>query len=83
MKADNVLQWDFPGVVVAMPLTTFHDPEFQNNLADFLQQASTESITHFVARASKEGSTVVEPRDTVGPSIICQMLMTLIEAVGY
>lgn len=83
LSSDNALQWDFLGGVVAISSATLQDPGLQNNLADFLQKASAESITRFAARASKAGSAAVEVRDTVDPSMITQMLMTLLEANGY
>jgi hypothetical protein len=41
-----------------------------------------ESIKRFAAHTKKAGSMVFEPRDTVQPALITQMLMSLLEANG-
>lgn len=76
------LQWDFPGSAVALSFSTFQDQSFQEELATFLEQASTESIKRFAARTNKAGSFAYESRDTVDPALITQMLMTLLETIG-
>lgn len=83
LAAGNALQWDFPGCAVALPFSEFANPSFQDNLASFLEQASTESVKRFAAQAYKAGSSVYESRHTVDPSLITQMLMTLLEVHGY
>ncbi|TVY40662.1 hypothetical protein LSUB1_G002308 [Lachnellula subtilissima] len=82
LAAKGPLEWDFPGCAVTLPLSTFSNPTFQNELAAFLSQASTESIKRFAARANKAGVSVFESRDTVNPELITSMLMTLLEANG-
>ena len=82
LSAENALQWDFPGYAVAIPYTEFANDSFQDTLAGFLEQASTESIKRFAAHSNKAGSSVIESRDTVDPSLITQMLMTLLEVNG-
>ena len=83
LAAENALQWDFPGCAVAIPYSDFVNSSFQDNLAAFLEQASTESVKRFAAQAHKAGSLVYESRDTVEPSLITQTLMTLLEVHGY
>lgn len=83
LAAGNALQWDFPGCAVVVPYSDFVNASFQDNLAAFLEQASTESVKRFAAQAHKAGSSVYESRDTVDPSLITQMLMTLLEVYGY
>ncbi|KAI9772801.1 MAG: hypothetical protein M1839_002302 [Geoglossum umbratile] len=82
LASENALQWDFPGSAVSIPLSDFVSPSFQESLAAFLEQASMESIKRFAAHTRKAGVSVVESRDTVDPSLITQMLMTLLEANG-
>lgn len=65
-----------------MKLSTFRDPSFQEELATFLEKASTESIKRFAARTNKAGSFAFESRDTVDPALITQMLMTLLSTLG-
>ncbi|KAI1947456.1 hypothetical protein LOZ57_003184 [Ophidiomyces ophidiicola] len=82
LAAENALLWDFPGEAIAMPYTEFARATFQDSFAGFLEQASTESIKRFTARAAKAGSSPIEDRDTVNPALIAQVLMTLLEANG-
>ena len=85
LAAENALQWDFPGARTAavIPFSTFSDPEFQTNLAEFLERASSESVKRFAARTKKAGYSTFESRDTGDPALITQMLMTLIEVNGH
>ncbi|KAI9765237.1 MAG: hypothetical protein M1840_007729 [Geoglossum simile] len=83
LASKSALQWDFPACAVAIPFSKFIDPSFLDNLAAFLEQASTESVKRFAARAGKAGSFAPESRDTVDPALITQMLMTLLEANGH
>ncbi|KAH7021746.1 hypothetical protein B0J12DRAFT_773782 [Macrophomina phaseolina] len=82
LAAKSALQWDFPGVAVAVPYATFADASFQDSLTAFLEQCSTESIKRFAAHTAKAGSSAIETRDTVDPAMISQMLMTLLEVHG-
>ncbi|KXX81310.1 hypothetical protein MMYC01_201930 [Madurella mycetomatis] len=77
--ADDVLQWDFPGSAIAVPLATFQDDDFQASLAEFLEQASLESTKAFAAFAQKAGIDLHEYRDTANPTIISSMLMAILE----
>jgi hypothetical protein len=83
LAAEGALQWDFPAAVVALPSVEFEDLAFRTQLASFLQQASIEHISSFTARAKKGSYLAVEPRETVDPSMITQVLLTLLEANGY
>ena len=83
LAAENALQWDFPGSTVAIPYSVFDDTSFQDNLATFLEQASTESVKRFAARTDKAGSSAFESRDTVDPSLITQILIILLEVNGH
>ena len=65
---------------MVLPLSEFLQPSFQDELAMFLDKASTEVIKCFAASTNKAGSIVFESRETLNPSLITQMLMTLLEA---
>ncbi|EDO04342.1 hypothetical protein SS1G_06825 [Sclerotinia sclerotiorum 1980 UF-70] len=82
LDAENALEWDFPGYAVDVPLSTFRQPDFLEELAVFLEQASTESIKRFAARTFKAGSLIIEARDSASCALISQMLMTLLEGNG-
>jgi hypothetical protein len=82
LASPNALQCDFPGGSVSIPLPQFLESAFTESLATFLDQASVEPIKQFAAYARKAAVNVVESRDTVEPSLITQMLMTLLEAHG-
>ena len=83
LATQNALQWDFPGSAVAIPHAEFVQASFQENLASFLERASTESIKRFAAQSSKAGSFAFESRGTADPALITQMLMTLLEVSGH
>lgn len=83
LASENALLWDFPGEAVAVPLSTFSDASFQESLAAFLEQSSTECIKRFGAKTEKSGFSTFEPRDTADPSMVTGMLMTLLEANGH
>ncbi|KAF3904517.1 hypothetical protein AA313_de0210125 [Arthrobotrys entomopaga] len=82
LEAESALQWDFPGIAVSIPYSTFSAPEFQEELALFLEQASKESIKRFAATTAKAASGAWESRDTVDPSLITGLMMSLLEATG-
>ncbi|CAG8973686.1 hypothetical protein HYALB_00002252 [Hymenoscyphus albidus] len=82
LASKNALVWNFPGASVSIPIATFNDPSFQTSLADFLAQASKESIKRFAARTTKAGNFVAENRDTVAPVLITTAFMTILEANG-
>ena len=82
IAATDVLSWQFPGSAVSIPYSTFADPCFQDPLATFLEQASTESVKRFAAHSDKGQASVFESRDTTNPALITEMLMTLLEAYG-
>ena len=83
MAAKNALLWDFPGSAIAIPVTIFFNSGFQESLADFVEQASSESIKQFAAQARKASVFTQEERDTGDPALITQMLMTLLEVNGH
>ncbi|KAK8186362.1 hypothetical protein BC567DRAFT_189406 [Phyllosticta citribraziliensis] len=82
LAAPDALQWDFPGAAAVIPYTEFSNEAFQDSLAHFLQQSTTQALKQFAARARKSGSSVVEIRDTPDPAIITHMLMTLLRSYG-
>ena len=82
LASENALQWDFPGRAAEIPMTEFFNASFQESLATFLQDASMEALARFRARSSKANVSVIEPRDTPDPTLITQMLMPLLEAIG-
>jgi hypothetical protein len=71
-----------PGRAVSIPLTTLQEESFQDGLATFLEQASTEYITQFAAITWKAAAKLPEIRDTSDPSLISGLFMTIIEACG-
>ncbi|KAK2040736.1 hypothetical protein LZ31DRAFT_603645 [Colletotrichum somersetense] len=82
LEAKGALVWDFPGIAVAVPYTTFAKSDFQLSLANFIEQASLETIKDFAAYAFKAGATVFEYRNTGDPSIITSLLMAILEENG-
>jgi len=83
LASETALVRDFPDCTIAIPFSQFTDASFQESLVAFLEQASTELIKQFAAHTYKASSFAFESRDTVNPSLITQMLMTLLEANGH
>ncbi|KAF3192372.1 hypothetical protein TWF225_000621 [Orbilia oligospora] len=82
LEAESALEWDFPANAVSIPYSTFSATGFQEELVSFLEQASKESIKRFAAVTNKASSGAWESRDTVDPSLITGLMMTLLEATG-
>ncbi|KAI1434570.1 hypothetical protein GGR50DRAFT_391374 [Xylaria sp. CBS 124048] len=82
LAAGNTLQWDFPSHSAQVRLGDLLEEPFQESLAEFLEQASMESIYSLQASARKAQVSVTETRDTSSPALITHMLMPLLEAVG-
>ncbi|KAK1447923.1 hypothetical protein CMEL01_09762 [Colletotrichum melonis] len=82
LATEGALLWDFPGIAVAIPFTTFADQHFQSSLATFIEQASLETVKDFAAHAFKTGTSVFEYRNTGDPSIITSLLMAILEENG-
>ncbi|KAI1741165.1 hypothetical protein F4680DRAFT_464954 [Xylaria scruposa] len=82
LAAGHAMRWDFPGRCACISLDDFAEESFQECLATFLEQASTESLYYLQASAKKAGVSVGEIRDTTDPALITQMLMSLLEAIG-
>ncbi|KAI1311107.1 hypothetical protein F5Y03DRAFT_391651 [Xylaria venustula] len=82
LAANHAMQWDFPGRSARIDLAAFSKKTFQESLAQFLEQASMESLHILQASTKKAGVSVGEIRDTTDPALITQLLMTLLEAVG-
>ena len=83
LAAGNALQCNFPEKTVSVPYSEFMQTSFQLKLASFLEQASTQPIEHFAPRTNKADVSIIEKRDTAKPSLITQMLMTLLEVIGH
>ncbi|KAK0642864.1 hypothetical protein B0T16DRAFT_354150 [Cercophora newfieldiana] len=82
LAADGALEWDFPGIAVEVPYSTFVNRDFQASLATFLEQASIETTKPFAGRTSKAGVDIHEYRDTANPTMISSMLMAVLEESG-
>ncbi|CAJ0547291.1 Ff.00g019180.m01.CDS01 [Fusarium sp. VM40] len=82
LATDNALQWDFPGCAVAVPLQTYRDDGFISTLANFLDNASRESLTDFSAHALKAGTSMPEYRNTSEPALVSSMLIAILQQNG-
>lgn len=65
-----------------MPVDTFADAGFQEELAEYLEKCSMETVKRFSAKAFKAGTTTYECRDTGDPAMVSSLLMTLVEVFG-
>ncbi|OJD29536.1 uncharacterized protein BKCO1_7800036 [Diplodia corticola] len=82
LAAEGALQWRFPGAAAAISLDIFTNPSFQESLAGFLEQCSSESFPEFASHTHKAGVELVETREPANPALISQLLMTILEALG-
>ncbi|KAF2396522.1 hypothetical protein EJ06DRAFT_222752 [Trichodelitschia bisporula] len=82
LASKAALEWDFPGSAVAMSLRDFVDPNFQEAIADFLGEVSSQTFGRFAASTKKAGKDNVEVRDTTDPALVTQLLMNLLEPQG-
>ncbi|KAL3421377.1 hypothetical protein PVAG01_07822 [Phlyctema vagabunda] len=82
LASEGALVWDFPGSAAHIAFDEFSKSSFQNELATFLERASTESIKRFGAQTSKASSFSFESRDTADPALISQILIPILEAIG-
>ena len=82
LASKNALLWNFPGSAVAIPYETFSDESFQESLAAFMEQASTEVIMKFASTTVKASAPIPEIRDSSKPDLISGLLMTILEANG-
>ncbi|KLU92347.1 hypothetical protein MAPG_11293 [Magnaporthiopsis poae ATCC 64411] len=82
LAAPRALEWSFPGRSCRLASADFHEPCFQQCLANFLEQASMESLRALKAQAIKADRLLAEDRDTSDPALVTEMLMSILEAVG-
>lgn len=82
LAAEGSLQCAFPTSSAAVPLETFGNEQFQESLAIFLEQASSESIKKFAGQTQRAGFGMHECRDVSNPALITDMLITILTAVG-
>lgn len=83
MESKGALHWDFPDTSAVIAFADFSNAAFQASLASFLDQASEEVIGRFAGHTNKARSRIHESRETVDPSFITRMLMTLLEVSGH
>ncbi|KAH9875702.1 hypothetical protein IAQ61_003166 [Plenodomus lingam] len=82
LASPAALLWDFPGCAVSVPWTIFSIGSFQEALAIFLEQASTERVSKFAAVTRKASAMIPEIRNTSDPALISGLLMTILEGHG-
>ncbi|ROW07311.1 hypothetical protein VMCG_03763 [Cytospora schulzeri] len=82
LASENALRWDFPGRACEVSETRFLDEDFQDNLAEFLEKASMDTLSRLVAHTRKANVDISEARDVTDPALITQMLMPLLDTLG-
>ena len=82
LASTRALIWNFPGRSVTIPLSTIKTTDILPCLAQFIHQASHETVHQYVAKVEKAGQSVAEYRDTADPSLISSVLATLLEVNG-
>ena len=83
LAAPYRLQWEFPTQSAKISAADFDDPAFQQSLANLLQDdASSEALDFLRATVVKADSSIAEIRDTADSSLIFNMRMPVLEAIG-
>ncbi len=82
MEAKGSIIRRFPAHAIAIPVTTFNDPNFRRELSVRLSQLDAEVIDEMVPRSQKEGSKTGEVRDTACPGLVTEMLMAILAPLG-
>ncbi|CAK7230002.1 hypothetical protein SCUCBS95973_007426 [Sporothrix curviconia] len=82
LTAQDALSWEFPDHAAQMPADTFFSDSFQETLATFLDNASSEHLPHLADKAHKAGQEITEVRNAGSPALITQMLLSLVQGIG-
>ncbi|KAF9894293.1 hypothetical protein FE257_007796 [Aspergillus nanangensis] len=82
LATSGSLQRRVPGVSVAIPAETIHEPEFCKWLANTLSRFHIEEVEKMMATTKKAKTTVTEERDTAHPGLVTECLMTQPLAFG-
>lgn len=82
MSAKGSLIRRFPAHAVSIPATTFDRPKFQLELALRLAQLDVEVIEEFLPQSSKAGYQKGEVRDTANPSLVTEMIISILTTLG-
>ena len=72
----------FPAHAVTIPLSTFQDPRFRQELASTLEKLDAEVIDEVLPTTKKAGSKLTEVRDTAHPRLVTEMFMATLVAAG-
>ena len=82
MECKGSLVRTFPAQARAIPVSTFDDPQFRDELAATLSKLDMEVIDEMMPKSQKAGSTMAEIRDTAHPGLVSDMLMAILASVG-
>ena len=73
----------FPACALAIPYSTFANPDFRKELAQKLCSLDGEVIDEMMPQSSKAGSKTGERRDSVHPGLVTEMLMSMLAPLGH
>lgn len=82
MECKGNLLRTFPAQARAIPISTFDDPRFRNELAATLSKLDMEVINEMMPQSHKAGSRMPEVRDTAHPGLISDMLIAILASLG-
>ncbi|RKF65913.1 putative p-loop containing nucleoside triphosphate hydrolase [Erysiphe neolycopersici] len=82
LASSNTLLWEFPNSAVSIPVSSYNEYDLEDELANFLVQASDESVKDVAPHTKKANSLAYESRDTVDPILISGILMTFLKNKG-
>ena len=82
MSTQGRLQRRFPGSAVLIPLSVFDDEDFQSAIVDAISKMSHQEVAEMKPKVKKAGERHIEERDTTDPSIVTDLLATILSSVG-
>ena len=68
----------YPGPSASFPVSVIHDPHFREEISSFLAQMNVDMLDGSVAHTVKDGSRVIEIRDTPHPRYISDLLVGIL-----
>lgn len=82
MGSKASLRRSFPGRAIQVPVETFNDPRFVDELTGFLHRLDSEEVDEVRAKTTKAKSEVVEERDSTNPKLVTELLISILAPYG-
>ncbi|KAJ2966920.1 hypothetical protein NQ176_g9917 [Zarea fungicola] len=82
MSTKGRLQRQFPGSAVSISLSVFNDEDLHSALVDTICKMSYQEVAEMKPKVKKAGEKHIEERDTTDPSIVTDLLATILHSLG-